>query len=157
MKLLVPHASQVYVDVPANSIKSMRRKSLSFLQRLSQAVASDNDELIDSISNSLRRPLAPQLGKLRSIKSKAEQRVMKAAADISGRAHAKVYRDGILRFKPPLKDYLDYAIYASRSVRSFPSCPLRIHLLPCGLATLGLCASGGIRVSCLTIDRLSYP
>jgi intermediate cleaving peptidase 55 len=90
VKSLLPHASHIYVDVPAITTKSTRRKPKSFLKYLTGPSSTDSDELIDSISSSIRRPLAPQMGKLRSIKSRAEQAVMRSAADISGRAHAKV-------------------------------------------------------------------
>lgn len=48
--------------------------------------------LVDSLSSSGRKPLAPEVARLRAIKSEAEQEVMRAAADISGRSHAKVSR-----------------------------------------------------------------
>ncbi|KAF8169506.1 peptidase M24, structural domain-containing protein [Pholiota molesta] len=92
VKSLLPHASHIYVDVPAITTKSTRRKPKSFLKYLTGPSSTDSDELIDSISSSIRRPLAPQMGKLRSIKSRAEQAVMRSAADISGRAHAKTMR-----------------------------------------------------------------
>ncbi|KAF8966401.1 peptidase M24 [Flammula alnicola] len=90
VKSILPHSSHVYVDLPTS--KPTRKKPKSFLTYLTNPSALENDELIDSISNSIRRPLAPQLGKLRAIKSKAEQAVMREAADISGRAHAKTMR-----------------------------------------------------------------
>ncbi|KAF9480840.1 peptidase M24 [Pholiota conissans] len=92
VKSLLPHASNVYVDLPALSTKSTRKKPKSFLKYLAGPSSSDSDDLLDSISSSIRRPLAAQMGKLRAIKSKAEQAVMRSAADISGRAHAKTMR-----------------------------------------------------------------
>jgi intermediate cleaving peptidase 55 len=41
-------------------------------------------------SMSKRKPLAPLVGALRSVKSEYEVEVMKASAEISARAHAKV-------------------------------------------------------------------
>lgn len=41
-------------------------------------------------SMSKRKPLAPLVGALRSVKSECEVEVMKASAEISARAHAKV-------------------------------------------------------------------
>jgi len=41
-------------------------------------------------SMSKRKPLAPLVGALRSVKSEFEVEVMKASAEISARAHAKV-------------------------------------------------------------------
>jgi intermediate cleaving peptidase 55 len=41
-------------------------------------------------SMSKQKPLAPLVGALRSVKSECEVEVMKASAEISARAHAKV-------------------------------------------------------------------
>lgn len=49
------------------------------------------DKLVEGISSSKRKPLAPEIGRLRAVKSMDEQRIMKKASDISGRAHAKVW------------------------------------------------------------------
>ena len=48
------------------------------------------DTLLDSLKSSKRKPLAPEVGHLRAIKSKYEQKVMQQGADISARAHNKV-------------------------------------------------------------------
>jgi Xaa-Pro aminopeptidase len=45
---------------------------------------------MEALNSSRRKPLAPVVAKLRSIKSPAEQAVMRAAAGISGTAFAKV-------------------------------------------------------------------
>jgi len=45
---------------------------------------------MDVVAASKRRPLGPLVGKLRSVKSASEIEVMKASAEISARAHAKV-------------------------------------------------------------------
>jgi len=56
-----------------------------------QQQASDSEgSYLDSIAPSKRRPLAPVVGALRSVKSSCELEVMQAAAEISARAHAKV-------------------------------------------------------------------
>jgi intermediate cleaving peptidase 55 len=47
---------------------------------------------LDVVASSKRRELAPLVGKLRSVKSASEIEVMKASAEISARAHAKVSR-----------------------------------------------------------------
>jgi len=47
---------------------------------------------VEALSGNKRKPLAPEVGRLRTIKSRWEQGVMRAAADISGRAHAKTMR-----------------------------------------------------------------
>jgi len=87
LKGLLPQCSSVYIDLPNNS---SRRKSNWLLNCLPGSLLSDTDSLLDHISSLSRKPLAPQLGKLRSIKSAAEQAVMRKAADISARAHTKV-------------------------------------------------------------------
>ena len=48
------------------------------------------DVIASSMSLSKRKPLAPLVGALRSVKSECEVEVMKASAEISARAHAKV-------------------------------------------------------------------
>lgn len=45
---------------------------------------------MDSLSSKKRKALAPELAKLRAVKSESEQRIMHCAADISAHAHAKV-------------------------------------------------------------------
>jgi hypothetical protein len=50
------------------------------------------DVLATSMSMSKRKPLAPLVGALRSVKSECEVEVMKASAEISARAHAKTMR-----------------------------------------------------------------
>ena len=50
----------------------------------------DLDLLVEYIPSSRRRRLAPEVAKLRRIKSKAEIELMRKAADISAIAHAKV-------------------------------------------------------------------
>jgi len=88
LKSLIQHVSHVYVDLPGSSTKASKRTSI--LKFLIGPSTSENNPLFESISISLRRPLAPHLGMLRVVKSKAEQKMMHAAATISGRAHAKV-------------------------------------------------------------------
>jgi len=87
LKCLLPQFSDVYIDLPN---KSSRRKSNWLLNYLPGSLLSDTDSVLDSLFSSSRKPLAPQLGRLRSIKSAAEQAVMRKAADISAQAHTKV-------------------------------------------------------------------
>lgn len=46
--------------------------------------------VIDKAAPAKLRSLSPEVAKLRAIKSKSEQELMRTAADISGNAHAKV-------------------------------------------------------------------
>ena len=92
LKSATPMHSCVYVDTPpTHTRRGPQATSKSILKYLSPPVKarSDYDVIIDSLSKK-RRPLTPELARLRAIKSLAEQRVMRTAADISGRAHAKV-------------------------------------------------------------------
>ena len=91
LKSLLPYFSNVYVDLPLTSTKNpLRKRPRSMLNFLSGSSLTERDVIMDSISSSARRPLAPQLAKWRAIKSKAEQKVMRHAADISAHAHTKV-------------------------------------------------------------------
>jgi len=64
-----------------------RRKGLFDFLNVPQT---DLDLLVEFIPSSRRRRLAPEVAKLRRIKSKAEIELMRKAADISATAHAKV-------------------------------------------------------------------
>ncbi|OSX60604.1 hypothetical protein POSPLADRAFT_1147567 [Postia placenta MAD-698-R-SB12] len=86
----------VYIDLPPGQNGGARRVVTvdDICQHLSSSGNSDSllDALNSSSAGAKRRPLAPEVGRLRSIKSDTEQRVMRHAADISGRAHAKTMR-----------------------------------------------------------------
>ena len=56
----------------------------------------DDDLNFDFLPSRRRRQLAPEVAKLRRIKSKAEIDPIKQAADISATAHAKVRRNPLL-------------------------------------------------------------
>ncbi|KAJ3505687.1 hypothetical protein NLJ89_g7287 [Agrocybe chaxingu] len=96
LKAILPTSSHVYVDLPNPTFWSSRQKGKGLLNYLTGSVSSlnpmggvDKEEVMKYLSGSAQRPLAPQVGKLRVLKSKAEQEVMKAAADISAKAHTK--------------------------------------------------------------------
>lgn len=94
LKSIIPSYSKIYVDVPpTHTRRGPRSTTKSILKFLSPPAVprSEYDILVDSVT-AKRQPLAPEVAKLREFKSKAEQRVMRAAADISGRAHAKTMR-----------------------------------------------------------------
>ncbi|KAJ7896040.1 peptidase M24 [Mycena olivaceomarginata] len=89
--------SNVFVDVPPaprGAFKSSKFTTKSILKYLSPAVTprTEYDSVVEAISHSRRKPLAPKIAHLRAIKSEAELAVMRTAADISGRAHAKTMR-----------------------------------------------------------------
>jgi len=90
--------SHVYMDVPSSSL-SRRGRSLphkSLVKFLSPDPAdparSEYSTIIQNIISSKRKSLAPEIAKLRAVKSEAEQHLMRAAADISGHAHTKTMR-----------------------------------------------------------------
>lgn len=88
----------VYIDLPPGQNGGARRGRTGGWKTLLQHLSSsgNSDSLLDALNSSSagakRRPLAPEVGRLRSIKSDTEQRIMRHAADISGRAHAKTMR-----------------------------------------------------------------
>ncbi|KAJ7929084.1 peptidase M24, structural domain-containing protein [Mycena leptocephala] len=87
--------SNVFVDVPpTHTHKPSKFTTKSILTYLSPPLAprTEYDSIVEALSKSRRKPLAPKIAKLRAIKSESELRVMQQAADISGRAHAKTMR-----------------------------------------------------------------
>jgi len=93
LKAIASLYSNIYIDLPNASLKRSPRTVKSLLRYLSSSVQLrlEHESVVESLSSSRRRPLAPLVAKLRSIKSECEQQVMRAAADISGNAFAKVY------------------------------------------------------------------
>ncbi|KAJ3558616.1 hypothetical protein NM688_g819 [Phlebia brevispora] len=96
LKRLAASSADVYLDIPQSSSRRGRGLSHKFLLKyLSSSPTStkpDYDVLMESISSSKLRSLAPEVAKLRTYKSESEQRIMRAAANISGSAHAKTMR-----------------------------------------------------------------
>ncbi|KAH0839539.1 peptidase M24 [Lanmaoa asiatica] len=92
LKSLASLYSNIYIDVPNSSSKRSPRTAKSLLRYLSPPVQpkSEYETVVESLSASRRHHLAPHVARLRAIKSEREQQVMRAAADISGRAFAKV-------------------------------------------------------------------
>ncbi|KAI0029389.1 peptidase M24 [Vararia minispora EC-137] len=92
LRKYISDASHVYFDLPPSISK--RKSSGRSLLKLLQIGRSrtEVDMLLDNLPVSKRQSLAPLVGNLRAVKSKYEQAVMREAADISGRAHAKTMR-----------------------------------------------------------------
>ena len=119
LRALVARAEHVYVDFPAPNHNRHyrhhhRRRAVGagtagtrfpffkYLSRQQQQPSStstsfDDDRAetgsyMDVIATSMskRKPLTPLVGALRSVKSECEVEMMKASAEISARAHAKV-------------------------------------------------------------------
>lgn len=89
LKSLASLYSHVYIDLPE---VSPRKNTKSLLKYLTSSLRGEPEAALESLSSVKRRALAPEVAKLRSVKSKAEQAVMHEAATISGRAHAKTMR-----------------------------------------------------------------
>lgn len=92
LKQLVSSSSQVYVDLPPSTSRRHAHGMKSFLKFLasSSSAKADYESVMEGLSATKRKPLAPIVGKMRAIKSKFEQGVLKAAADISSKGHTKV-------------------------------------------------------------------
>ncbi|KAI5116860.1 hypothetical protein M0805_009170 [Coniferiporia weirii] len=82
----------VYADGASTSRRVRQQKSLLRYLTSPSSARTEYEGIIDALPSSKRRSLAAELGKMRSVKSKAEQQVMLQAAQISGRAHAKTMR-----------------------------------------------------------------
>ena len=93
LKALISLSSHVYLDLPPSAIpRSSRSRPKSIMKYLANSLPArkEYDSIVEALNGSKRKPLAPEVSKLRTIKSQCEQDVMRAAADISGMAHAKV-------------------------------------------------------------------
>jgi len=96
LRSLLPSFDSIYVDILNPS--SRRSSPRSILKYLSPSTEPRSEcDTIGALNSPRRKALAPVVAKLRSIKSPAEQAVMRAAAGISGTAFAKVD----LPFTPP--------------------------------------------------------
>jgi len=91
LRSLISLYSNVYIDLPQSPRKNVR-STKSLLRYLSPPVKprSEYETVVESLSSSRRKPLAPLIAQLRAFKSVCEQQVMRTAADISGRSLAKV-------------------------------------------------------------------
>ena len=92
LKATTSLSSHVYVDLPASATKrGPRSRPKSVLKYLADSYSrTDYDSILEALSSTKRKALSPEVAGLRAIKSVWEQNIMRAAADISGTAHAKV-------------------------------------------------------------------
>ena len=86
-KMLTPY-SRIYLDSAFTTIPK-RNGPFHFLND-ENVTKTDLDFHVDFLPSKKRKLLAPEVAKLRRIKSKAEIELMRKAADISATAHAKV-------------------------------------------------------------------
>ncbi|KAG0695786.1 peptidase M24 [Suillus ampliporus] len=93
LRSMISLYSNVYIDLPQSPRKNAR-STKSLLRYLSPPVnpRSEYETVVESLSSSRRKPLAPLIAQLRAFKSDCEQQVMRTAADISGRSLAKTMR-----------------------------------------------------------------
>ncbi|KAK0498261.1 peptidase M24 [Armillaria luteobubalina] len=84
--------SHIFSDPQPHEDDPAHKKLLKYLSNPLKKRAREIDTTMSTISGSRRRPLKSKVAPFRAIKSEAERRVMRAAADISGRAHAKTMR-----------------------------------------------------------------
>nr|GAT46177.1 methionine aminopeptidase [Mycena chlorophos] len=87
LRSVLPGYSNIFADVPPGNNRRPSKKSiLQFLS--SRSSTTEHDSILEALSSSRRKPLAPKIARLRAIKSDAELKVMREAARISGGAHA---------------------------------------------------------------------
>jgi intermediate cleaving peptidase 55 len=92
LQSIISKYDHVYLDpVPDVSTQSSTLSSKRLLDFLSSD-RKEHNSFLNTVGSSRVRSLAAEISTLRSIKSPAEQRIMKDTADISGRAHAKTMR-----------------------------------------------------------------
>lgn len=121
LKSLASLYSNIYIDIPNPLSKRSPRTAKSLLRYLSPPVQpkSEYETVVESLSASRRHDLAPHIAKLRAIKSEREQQVMRAAADISGRALAKVNNFAVPKIMDAkwLSSLTDHAIHPPWNIR----------------------------------------
>jgi intermediate cleaving peptidase 55 len=106
--LLSSSSGPVYIDLPsvsssstsrARAAQTPKRSFLSYLSGPSGSAQSETDEFLEALGKRELRSAAREVERLRLIKSEAEVKVMRKAADMSCAAHSKV------RFLPSVPPY----------------------------------------------------
>ncbi|KAJ3977405.1 peptidase M24 [Lentinula raphanica] len=90
LRSVIPQYSNVYFDLPPSRTRRPMKTTKSLLKFLNGG--SESDLVLDTLGKARPKPLSSEIGRLRAFKSPSEQKLMRAAADISGRAHAKTMR-----------------------------------------------------------------
>ncbi|KAJ4471985.1 peptidase M24 [Lentinula aciculospora] len=91
LRSVIHQYSNVYLDLPpSRTRRTSKATTKSLLKYLNGP--SETDLILESLGKSRPKPLAHEISRLRAIKSPSEQKLMRTAADISGRAHAKTMR-----------------------------------------------------------------
>ena len=97
LRSVIPQYSNVYFDLPPSRTRRPMKTTKSLLKFLNGG--SESDLVLDTLGKARPKPLSSEIGRLRAFKSPSEQKLMRAAADISGRAHAKVSIPHICSFR----------------------------------------------------------
>ncbi|KAF9268397.1 peptidase M24 [Marasmius fiardii PR-910] len=85
--------SHVFLDIPSKKTRRGPKSiSKSLIESLTGSPYGITETVIETVKRKLTKPLTPHIARLRAIKSENEQRVMREAGNISGRAHAKTMR-----------------------------------------------------------------
>ncbi|KAH9950142.1 peptidase M24 [Amylocystis lapponica] len=134
LRAISPAFECVYVDIPASSSKRRVNSAKSLLKYLSpgSSARSDNDDALEALSGGYCKPLGPEVGRLRAIKSKAEQQVLRVAADISARAHTKTMRFA----KPDMSEHVLAAHFEYLCAREGSQRPAYVPVVASGANAL---------------------
>ncbi|KAF8351090.1 peptidase M24, structural domain-containing protein, partial [Amanita rubescens] len=98
LRSTLPNFSNIFVDTPEShrrgqatrrSSRATSKSILKYLLSTQDLHESDYDHILSNITSCKCKSLSNEVARLRIIKSPAERGVMRAAACISGRAHAK--------------------------------------------------------------------
>ena len=91
LRSILRDASHVYIDVPSSRRERAGKTSAKSLLKYLTGLGGqrrEHDSVLEGLSAARKQPLAPLIGRLRSVKSKYEQSVMRTAADVRGRERA---------------------------------------------------------------------
>jgi intermediate cleaving peptidase 55 len=120
LRAVLRDASPVYIDVPSTRRERAGKTSAKSLLKYLTGLGGqrrEHDSVLEGLAAARKLPLAPLVGRLRSVKSKHEQAVMRAAADVSGVAHAKVCFKSSSEWVMFVECTLDNALCPARNVR----------------------------------------
>src|ERR1700722_8477925 len=94
LRKLFQRYSHLFMDIPESTSTTLLEAPLSTkratLLKYLPPYNFRTETICEMLGSTKRKPLAPEVSKLRTIKSESEQNIMRVAADISAKAHAKV-------------------------------------------------------------------
>lgn len=156
LRSVISQYANIYLDLPSTrQARTSKANTKSLLKYLTGP--SDTDLIRDSLGKIRPKPLAPEVGRLRSIKSESEQKLMRTAADISGRAHAKASSVSAVSVILQLTWDVDNAVHHARIIGRCSGCTLRLPLLSLRSTTSCLCSrcSFWVGISLLILKNTS--